>query len=105
MYEYQATALANYSAYEQYFNDSSDSLYADNDPLETINYFKDAFADRFPAMPDVHYTIENVHESLEDIVSPAFYVTTPIDAYDADDWCLIVEEKGLRHTTIARNNG
>ena len=25
MYEYQATALANYSAYEQYFNDSSDS--------------------------------------------------------------------------------
>lgn len=82
MYEYQATALANYSAYEQYFNDSSDSLYADNDPLETINYFKDAFADRFPAMPDVHYTIENVHESLEDIVSPAFYVTTPIDAYD-----------------------
>lgn len=33
-------------------------------------------------MPDVHYTIENVHESLEDIVSPAFYVTTPIDAYD-----------------------
>lgn len=42
MYEYQATALANYSAYEQYFNDSSDSLYADNDPLETINYFKDA---------------------------------------------------------------
>lgn len=82
MYEYQATALANYSAYEQYFNDSSDSLYADNDPLETINYFKDAFADRFPAMPDVHYTIENVHESLADIVSPAFYVTTPIDAYD-----------------------
>ena len=82
MYEYQATALANYSAYEQYFNDSSDGLYADNDPLETINYFKDAFADRFPAMPDVHYTVENVHESLEDIVSPAFYVTTPIDAYD-----------------------
>jgi uncharacterized protein (DUF885 family) len=82
MYEYQTTALANYSAYEQYFNDSSDGLYADNDPLETINYFKDAFADRFPAMPDVHYTVENVHESLEDIVSPAFYVTTPIDAYD-----------------------
>ena len=82
MYEYQTTALANYSAYEQYFNDSSDGLYEDNDPLETINYFKDAFADRFPAMPDVHYTVENVHESLEDIVSPAFYVTTPIDAYD-----------------------
>ena len=79
--EYQTTALANYSAYEQYYNDASDDLYAGNDPLETINYFKDAFADRFPAMPDVHYKVENVHESLEDIVSPAFYVTTPIDAY------------------------
>ena len=79
--EYQTTALANYSAYEQYYNDASDDLYAGNDPLETINYFKDAFADRFPAMPDVNYKVENVHESLEDIVSPAFYVTTPIDAY------------------------
>lgn len=83
LYEYQTAALANYSAYEQYFNDSGDGcLYDDNDPLETINYFKNAFADKFPAMPDVNYTVENVHKSLEDIVSPAFYVTTPIDAYD-----------------------
>ena len=78
--EYQTVALSNYSAYEQYFNDAGSSLYDDKDPLETINYFKDCFADRFPAMPDVNYKVENVHESLEDIVSPAFYVTTPIDA-------------------------
>ena len=82
MTEYQSTAMANYSAYEQYYTDSENGLYGDNDPLETINYFKDAFADRFPKMPDVRYKVENVHESLEDIVSPAFYVTTPIDAYD-----------------------
>lgn len=80
--EYQAVALSNYSAYEQYFNDAGSSLYDDKDPLETINYFKNCFADRFPAMPDVNYKVENVHESLEDIVSPAFYVTTPIDAYN-----------------------
>ena len=80
--EYQTVALSNYSAYEQYFNDAGSSLYDDKDPLETINYFKDCFADRFPAMPDVNYKVENVHESLEDIVSPAFYVTTPIDAYN-----------------------
>ena len=80
--EYQTVALSNYSAYEQYFNDAGSSLYDDKDPLETINYFKDCFADRFPAMPDVNYKVENVHESLEDIVSPAFNVTTPIDAYN-----------------------
>lgn len=81
MFEYSSVAIANYSAYEQYFNDSGEGLYEDSAPLDTINYFKEVFADRFPAMPDVNYTVENVHESLEDIVSPAFYVTTPIDLY------------------------
>ena len=81
MSEYQSVAISNYSAYEQYINDANDSLYEDSDPLTTINYFKDAFADRFPTMPDVNYKVENVHKSLQDIVSPAFYVTTPIDSY------------------------
>lgn len=80
MSELQSAVMMNYGAYASFF-DESDTFYEGHDPKDTIDYFKEEFSDSFPEMPDVNYTVENVHPSLEDIVSPAFYVTTPIDAY------------------------
>ncbi len=81
MSEYYQVATSDYDTYSQYFNDS-DSLYEDIDPKETIQYFEDAMGDRFPEIPDIDFTVEPVHESLQDIVSPAFYMTPPLDDYE-----------------------
>ena len=70
-------AYANYSAYADYFNETS--LYGEIDPMETIEYFIKAFSDRFPEMPDVKYSAQNAHESLRDIASPAFYMIPALD--------------------------
>jgi uncharacterized protein (DUF885 family) len=80
MSELYAVVYSDVSVYESYYEDA-DSLYDDLDLKETIEYFEDCFADRFPEIPDIDFTVTPVHESLEDIVSPAFFMTPPIDDY------------------------
>ena len=70
-------AYGNYSAYLEYFGE--DKLYGDIDPMETIDFNKQAYADRFPEMPDVKYSAQLAHESLREIASPAFYITPALD--------------------------
>lgn len=81
MNELTTLALTNYEAYTNYFTESED-FYQDSDPKGTILYFEDAFSERFPEIPDIDFTITPVHESLIDIVSPAFFMTPPLDAYE-----------------------
>lgn len=81
MSDFYSVAMNNYDAYTSYYEDM-DSQYEDVDPKETIEYFEDATSDRFPDIPDIDFTIEPVHESLEDIVSPAFFMTPPLDDYE-----------------------
>lgn len=52
------------------------------DPSEIINYLKDAISDDFPAISPVNCTIKYVHESLEEYMSPAFYLTPPLDQFN-----------------------
>ena len=35
----------------------------------------------FPALPETTYTVKYVHDSLKDFLSPAFYLTPPLDDY------------------------
>lgn len=79
--DFQKIAFFNYDSYEAYFDDS-DKLYEDTDPKEAILYFEDAFKDRFPTLPDIQFTVEPVHESLEGIVSPAFFMQPALDKYE-----------------------
>lgn len=81
MTELYTLVMANYDAYMAYF-DESDSMYGDIDPKETIQFFEQATSERFPDIPDIDFTIEPVHESLVDIVSPAFFMTPPLDDYE-----------------------
>lgn len=61
---------------------ASNPSYPMTDPEETLTYLQDAIKDRFPDMDKVNYTIKYVHKSLEDFISPAFYLTPAIDNYE-----------------------
>ena len=50
-----------------------------NDPVEILETLKEAIKKDYPEIPDVQYTVKYVSESLEDSLSPAFYMTPPID--------------------------
>lgn len=51
------------------------------DPDEILEYLTDAVKEDFPALEDVNYTVKYVDKSLEDHVSPAFYLTPQLDNY------------------------
>lgn len=80
MADFTTSAFANYDAYEAYFEEF-DSLYADLDAKESIETLQDMCTDAFPEIPDIEFTVTPVHDSLEDSVSPAFYMTPPMDDY------------------------
>ncbi len=80
MTDYSMTAMSNYDAYEEYFTET-DGLYENPGLMETIEFFSEAFSDRFPEIPEINYSVTPVHESLQDIVSPAFYMTPAMDDY------------------------
>lgn len=52
-----------------------------NDPAKIMEDLKKQTANRFPALPECSYTFKDVPEALELSLSPAFYLTSPIDDY------------------------
>ncbi len=81
MGELYGIAMVNYDAYMGYMEDF-EKLYEDLDTEETIRYFEDMCVDKFPQIPEINFTVTPVHKSLEGIVSPAFYMTPPMDDYE-----------------------
>ncbi len=81
MGEMYALAMVNYEGYMGYMEDY-ENLYGDLDTVETVRYFEKMCVDKFPDIPDINFTVSPVHESLEGIVSPAFYMTPPMDDYE-----------------------
>jgi len=81
MGEMYALAMINYEGYMGYMEDY-ENLYGDLDTEETIRYFEEMCVDKFPDIPEINFTVSPVHESLEGIVSPAFYMTPPMDDYE-----------------------
>ncbi len=59
----------------------SSPKYKYTDPEEIMTYLKDSISNDFPAITPVNCTIKYVHKSLEEYMSPAFYLTPPIDKY------------------------
>lgn len=50
-------------------------------PEDTITKLINNIKDDFPDSPNVNYSFKYVHKSLEDDLSPAFYLIPPIDDY------------------------
>lgn len=49
------------------------------DPQEVLENLQEAIAEDYPQLPDSEYRIKYVPESLEDSMSPAFYMVPPMD--------------------------
>lgn len=93
MGELSSVAMLHYTEYMS-FIENYDTLYGDIDPDETLRFFEDTFKDRFPEMPRFEYTISPVHESLKNIVSPAFYMLCPVDNTSENTIRLNIESDG-----------
>jgi uncharacterized protein (DUF885 family) len=50
------------------------------DPAEILEDLKSKIGEDFPEIPNTTYTIKYVPEALEDTLSPAFYLTPPLDS-------------------------
>lgn len=55
------------------------SISSVNDPASLLSELKTLSEKDFPALPEVDYEVKYVHPSMEDFLSPAFYLTPPID--------------------------
>lgn len=60
------------------------------DPNEILCYLQDAIGTDFPALENVNCAIKYVDESLEDYLSPAFYLTPQIDNFN--DNCIYINK-------------
>lgn len=78
--ELQKLAFANYTSYSSYA-ECYETLYDGLELEPTIAKLQEKIKGRFPEIPEVHYTATPVHESLKDVVSPAFYIVPPLDDY------------------------
>lgn len=50
-------------------------------PNEILDYLKEAIKEDYPPLSNVNYTVKYVDDSLEDYLSPAFYLTPALDNY------------------------
>lgn len=55
------------------------SSFSDNNPEEILLHLSHEIAADFPALSDVNYQVKYVNENLAEHISPAFYLTPPID--------------------------
>lgn len=51
----------------------------DFEPASALQYLNQQMQKDFPALDTTDYEIRYVHESMEDFLSPAFYLTPPLD--------------------------
>ena len=65
----------NPEAWDEYLNAEDTS----HSPQDILTFLEDKLTTDFPALEDVDYEIKYVHSDLEEYLSPAFYLTPPID--------------------------
>lgn len=58
-----------------------ESGFPHTDPEESISYLMETVKDDFPEIPSISYSIKYVNPSLEEHLSPAFYITPAVDDY------------------------
>ena len=53
--------------------------YPGETPEEMLEYLKTAISEDFPLLEEVNYDVKYIHESLREHLSPAMYLTPPVD--------------------------
>lgn len=69
------------SAAQSSSSDGSDA----SSPEEILETLQEKLVQDFPAAPDTAYQVKYVHEDLEAYLSPAFYLTPPVDTLSPND--------------------
>lgn len=54
------------------------------EPEEILDQLEEQIKEDFPKAPKVDYTVKYVHASMEEKMSPAFYLTPPVDDYEGN---------------------
>lgn len=67
------------SSLAQKFSSGTDSWTGSDDPEEILEILQKKISDDFPDPPSVSCQVKYVHPDLEEYLSPAFYLTPPID--------------------------
>ncbi len=60
---------------------ASYSILPYHSPEEILEHLKTQIQTSFPPAPKVNYTVKNVNEKLQEFLSPAFYLTSPMDHF------------------------
>ena len=68
------------------------------DPAEILTDLQGKVVDDFPALPETSYVIGYVPEPLQDVLSPAFYLTPPMDDYSLNS--IYINEGQLDPSTL-----
>lgn len=64
---------------EPALKDQTEKDLASLSPTEILEDLKSKISKDFPTAPETDFSVKYVHESLEDYLSPAFYLTPPLD--------------------------
>lgn len=75
MLELQKAYFENPAILEEMMSFGFDEM----EPSEILENLSVQIEEDFPTPPDVNFTIKYVHDSMEENLSPAFYLTPPID--------------------------
>lgn len=62
-------------------NFAKQSLLPYDTPEDMLEHLKKQIEPVFPAAPKASYTVKNVNKKLQDFLSPAFYLTAPMDQF------------------------
>lgn len=62
-------------------NFTKQSLLPYDTPEDMLEHLKKQIEPVFPAAPKASYTLKNVNKKLQDFLSPAFYLTAPMDQF------------------------
>lgn len=61
---------------------NSGSAQSSDSPVDLLNDLRQKITDDFPLLPNVSCNVKYVHNSLQEYLSPAFYLTPAIDDYE-----------------------
>lgn len=77
-----------FSKNPEVLDEVSKASFPSSDPNEILASLKEDIRKTYPPLEDVNYQVKYVHESLEEYLSPAFYLSPQIDNYK--DNCIYI---------------
>jgi uncharacterized protein (DUF885 family) len=78
---YLQTTTALIRKYPELVDQMDTYAFRQTEPESIMEELKVLSQDDFPALPECHYTFKDVPTALEPVLSPAFYLVSPIDDY------------------------